>query len=64
MGREKIHTVLAEGPLTEDEEISAHANPLPEKNNRDAHLEGLSEDEKKMIKLIANIFINFVVNGE
>ena len=35
-----------------------------EKNNRDAHLEGLSEDEKKMIKLIASIFINFLVNGE
>ena len=31
-------------------------------NSRDAHLEGLSEDDKKLIKLMAKIFVNFVLS--
>lgn len=35
----------------------AHSNSVREK-----HLEGLSEDEKKMIRLMANIFVKAVLN--
>jgi len=48
--------------IVEKEETSTPLEVTHSSSGRDRHLEGLSEDQKRIIRLMANIFVQSVLN--